>query len=326
MKTAIITGVAGQDGSYLAELLLSKGYTVYGIHRRVSTGNNLENLSECVGNPSLNLIEGDVCDYTFMTELISSIKPDEFYNLAAQSNVGHSFKAPIETFKINAEAVIAQLEAVRHHSPNTKYYQASTSELFGNTPSGPYGSTLDSKFCPRSPYGVAKLSAYSAVVNAREAYELFACNGVLFNHESPRRGLDFFTRKVTHGIASIKAGKQTKLKLGNLDAYRDIGYAGDYVEAMHLMMQQDKPGDYIVATGHSIRCYGMVEYVCNAAGLEMSDVVEHDATLIRPSEVNFLQGDSGPIRNLGWEPRMNGYQVLLTMLQADLARVVNSDK
>jgi GDPmannose 4,6-dehydratase len=320
MKRAVITGVAGQDGSYLSEYLISLGYQVYGIYRRISTGQELANLQDIKDHQHLHLIEGDITDSALIFRVMQDVKPDEFYNLAAMSHVGQSFKEPIQTFRVNAEAVLIQLEAIKAWSRNTKYYQASTSELFGGISCPKDGYTEDSKMHPRSPYAVAKLAAYASVVNYREMKDpLFACNGILFNHESPRRGEDFAPRKITKGVASIKLGLQDYLYMGNLEACRDIGHAADYVRAMHLMLQQDEPDDFCVATGTSISIKQMLEYVCGLAGLEFDDVYRMDERFMRPSDVPNLLGKPEKIVELGWEPTYDWRSLLEEMYVSDLS-------
>lgn len=317
-KRAIITGVAGQDGSYLAEFLLDKGYDVYGIYKRVSRSNDLSNLKECVKNKRFHLIELDIADTSAMTFLISDLKPDEFYNLAAQSHVGYSFEIPLETFKVDAEAVIGQLEAIRRFSPKTKFYQASTSELFGGVNCPSIGYSEQDRFHPRSPYAIAKAAAFYSVVNYREAYNLFACNGILFNHSSPRRGVDFATRKITQGIAKVKLGFESKLMMGNLSAYRDEGHSKDYVEAMWLMLQQEKPDDYIVSTGIDASIRMMFEHVCKLAQLNFNDIYVEDEKFMRPSEVHTLLGNNAKIKTLGWKPKYTWEKLLEEMYLHDL--------
>ena len=326
MKRAIVTGVAGQDGSYLAEYLLELNYDVYGVYRRISTGQDLSNLKDILSSPRLHLIEGDITDASFMFNLVEDVKPDEFYNLAAMSHVGQSFKEPLQTFRVNAEAVIIQLEAIRKWSPKTRYYQASTSELFGGLECPPEGYSEDSKLNPRSPYAVAKLAAYSTVHLYKQAKTepLYACNGILFNHSSPRRGKDFATRKITHGVASIKLGLQDHLYMGNLDAYRDEGHSVDYVKAMHLILQQDVPEDYIVATNGGATIKDMLQHVCMKAGLKFADVYRRDERFMRPSDVPFLKGNYNKILTIGWEPEHTWQSLLEEMLDHDLGLLLQS--
>jgi GDPmannose 4,6-dehydratase len=320
-KRAIITGVYGQDASYLAELLIEKNYDVYGLYKRTSTGNNTKNISNIIANnPRFHLLEADICDHGQMNSIISDIKPDEFYNLAAQSHVGYSFKIPVETFRVDAEAVIGQLQALQKHSPGTKFYQASTSELYGglNCPYRDGGYTEGSPFHPRSPYAIAKQAAYYSVVNAREAYKIFACNGILFNHSSPRRGEDFASRKITKGIASIKAGLTHNLHMGNLKAYRDEGHSKDYVKAMWLILQQEKPEDYVVATGEGASIEDMFKYVCELAELNFENVYVPDERFMRPSEVPVLLGNPAKIKSIGWKPEYSWKKLLKEMYENDL--------
>lgn len=317
-KRAIITGIYGQDASYLAELLLEKNYDVYGLYKRVSTGNITTNINSIAKNPRLHLIEADICEHTQMASLIMDIKPDEFYNLAAQSHVGYSFKIPVETFRVDAEAVIGQLHSIGKLSPHTRYYQASTSELFGGLTCPSSGYTEYSPFHPRSPYAIAKMAAYNSVVNAREAYGIHASNGILFNHSSPRRGIDFASRKITHGVASIKLGLTDKLNMGNLEAFRDEGHSKDYVEAMWLLLQQEKPDDYVVATGTGNSIRGMLAYTCELAGLDINDVYVPDQRYMRPSDVPVLLGDPSKIKKLGWKPRYTWKELLKEMYENDL--------
>ena len=318
-KRAIVTGVLGQDASILAEYLLSLEYDVYGIYKRVSSGNKFEHILNARKNPRFHLIDGDISDAGFVNKLLSEIKPDEMYGLAAQSHVGYSFANPMETFRIDADAVLYQLEAIRNFSPKTKFYNAATSELFGGLNCPAEGFSEFSPFNPRSPYAVAKLAAFHLTKNYREAYKLFACSGILFNHSSIRRGEDFATRKITKGIASIVHGKADKLLMGNLEAFRDEGHAADYVKAMHLLLQQPKPDDFIVATGAGATIREMFEYVCGLAGLKLEDVYVEDERFMRPSEVPFLKGNPTKIKTLGWEPTYSWKDLLKEMYENDLA-------
>lgn len=320
MKTAIVTGVAGQDGSYLAELLLEKDYQVVGITRRKSVNPGLENLTEsALSNKNFVLIEGDVTDHSFIVSLAAKYQPHEWYNLAAQSNVGQSFKEPLATFDIDAKAVVSQLDALRTFSDHTKFYQASTSELWGGLFCPPEGYNESMSFHPRSPYGVAKLAAYWAVVNYREAYGLYACNGILHNHSSPRRGLDFATRKITHGVAKVKLGLQDHIYMGDLSAFRDEGHSKDYVEAMWLMLQQEAPVDYVISCGNGATIEQMFRYVCELADLKFEDVYKVDQRFMRPSEVPYLLGDSSKAKKeLGWKPSYDWKLLLKEMYENDL--------
>jgi len=319
---ALITGITGQDGSYLAELLLGKGYEVHGIIRRASSFNTAR-IDHLYTDPHINGVRlflhyGDISDSTNLIKLLYRIQPDEVYHLAAQSHVRVSFDIPEYTGDVTALSTIRILEAIRETGVNSRFYQASSSEMFGLAREFPQKETTP--FYPRSPYGVAKVYAYWATVNYRESYNLFACNGILFNHESPRRGETFVTRKVTRAVAEIKAGRQDKLYLGNLDAQRDWGYAKEYVEAMWLMMQQDQPEDYVIATGeaHSVR-----EFVSEAfshADLDWRNHVEIDPKYYRPSEVDLLVGDAGKAKRvLGWEPQTRFKGLVQLMVDADMA-------
>lgn len=323
--TAVITGVAGQDGSYLAELLLEKNYRVIGITRRKSVDPCTQNIQHLIGNDNLEIIYGDINDATFISRLIMKYKPHEYYNLAAMSHVGQSFSEPSSTFRVNAEAVILQLELLRQISPSTRFYQASTSELFGGLNCPETGYSEVSPHHPRSPYGVSKLAAHWAVRNYREAYDMFACSGISHNHSSERRGLDFATRKITRGIARVKLGLSNTLKMGNLEAFRDEGHAKDYVQAMHLMLQQDAPEDFLIATGDGATIREMFEYVCELADLSLEDVYEQDERFMRPSEVDFLMGDPQKIINkLGWKPKYTWKKLLEEMYLNDLRSLRNN--
>ncbi len=317
-KTAVITGILGQDGSYLAEFLLEEGYEVHGIYRRCSTGTNFDNIEAILNDPDLHLLEGDILEYAAMTELIADLKPDLFFNLAAQSHVGYSFRIPTETFRVNAEAVMAQLDIIRRVSPGTRYYQASTSEMFGgiNCPKTGY-SELD-RLEPRSPYAVAKVAAHNIVKNYREAYNVYACAGILFNHSSPRRGGDFATRKITRGVANIVKGKADDLHMGNMEAFRDEGHAKDYVKAQYMMLMQDSPDDYVVSTHTGATIREMLEYVCSLAELNYDDVYRMNPKFMRPSDVPYLLGDSTKIRSIGWEPEYDWKLLLKEMYEEDL--------
>lgn len=321
MKRALITGITGQDGSYLAELLLSKGYEVHGIIRRASTFNTgrIDHLYQDphVRGTRLFLHYGDLTDSVNLVKLLYDLKPDEIYHLAAQSHVRVSFDIPEYTADTTALGTIRILEAMRETGVKSRFYQASSSEMFGKVAEIPQRETTP--FHPRSPYGVAKVFAYWATVNYRESYNMFAVNGILFNHESPRRGETFVTRKITRAVAHIKAGLQDKLYLGNLDAKRDWGYAKEYVEAMWLMLQQDQPDDYVIATGetHSVRefCEEAFGYV----GLDWKKYVEIDPRYFRPAEVDILIGDASKAKRvLGWEPRTKFKDLVRLMVDADI--------
>jgi GDPmannose 4,6-dehydratase len=320
MKTAFITGITGQDGSYLAELLLSKGYEVHGLIRRSSSFNTgrIDHIYEDPHqpNPKLKLHYGDLLDGVGVTNLIREIQPDEVYNLAAQSHVMVSFTMPQYTAQVDGVGTVGILEALRASSKETRFYQASTSELFGSTPPP---QNENSPFRPRSPYAAAKLMSYWATVNYREAFAIHATNGILFNHESPRRGETFVTRKITRAVAAIKSGKQKKLYLGNLDAVRDWGYAKEYVESMWLMLQQNEPSDYVVATGVGATVRDFVEVSFSHAGLDWQEFVEVDDKYQRPTEVDALIGDpSKAEQNLNWKAKTHWKELARLMVDADL--------
>ena len=320
MPTALITGITGQDGSYLAELLLGKGYEVHGIIRR-SSSFNTERLDGIYEDPHVEsrrlfLHYGDLTDASALVNLLRDIQPDEVYNLGAQSHVKVSFETPEYTGDVSGLGAIRLLEAVRASRIDTRVYQASTSELYGSTPPPQSEQT---PFHPRSPYGVAKLYAFWATVNYREAYDMFAVNGILFNHESPRRGETFVTRKITRAVARIKAGIQDKLYLGNLESIRDWGYAKEYVEAMWRMLQVDEPEDFVTATGETHSVQEFVEVAFAHAGLELGDHVEIDPRYYRPSEVDALLGDASKAKEkLGWEPQVKFRELAELMVDADV--------
>ena len=325
MKTALITGVTGQDGSYLAELLLSKGYEVHGVIRRSSTFNTSRidhiYMDPHEENNRFKLHYGDITDGVGMANLISRIKPDEIYNLAAQSHVKVSFEMPDFTAQVDAVGTIRLLEAIRVSGVNSKFYQASTSELFGSTPPPPSES---SPFSPQSPYAAAKLYSYWVVKNYREAYGLHATNGILFNHESPRRGETFVTRKITMAVARIKLGLQDKLYLGNLNAVRDWGYAPEYVESMWLMLQKDSPADYVVATGVGATVRDFCDVSFTHAGLNYLDYVSTESRYERPTEVDALIGDPSKANNeLGWKAKTNWADLARIMVDSDLSKIQN---
>ena len=322
MPTALVTGITGQDGSYLAEYLLEKGYTVVGMVRRTSII-NLERLEGV--QDRLTLVQGDVLDEASLIGLLREFEPDEIYNLAAMSFVPTSWQQPVLTGESTALGVTRLLDAVRASAPNARFYQASSSEMFGKVQAVPQSETTP--FYPRSPYGVAKLYAHWITVNYRESYGLHATSGILFNHGSPRRGLEFVERKISHGVAAIKLGLAKKLYLGNLDAQRDLGFAGDYVRAMWLMLQQDQADDYVVATGetHSIR--EICEVAFSHVGLDYRDHVVQDQRYFRPAEVDLLVGDASKAgRVLGWEPAVSFTDLVHTMVDADLARLSNGNR
>jgi GDPmannose 4,6-dehydratase len=323
-KKALITGITGQDGSYLTELLLKKGYEVYGIIRR-SSSFNTGRIDHLYLDPHekgvhLKLVFGDLNDASSLSRIVRDIKPDEIYNLAAQSHVRVSFDVPEYTGEISGMGTTRLLEAIRETGSHAKFYQASSSEMFGQVLETPQSEKTP--FYPRSPYGAAKVYSFWMTVNYREAYKMFACNGILFNHESPRRGETFVTRKITMALARIKHGLQDKLYLGNLDAKRDWGFAGDYVEAMWLMMQQSKPDDYVIATGetHSVREF--LDRAFDYAGLDWKKHVEIDQRYFRPTEVDLLLGDATKARKkLNWRPKVGFEELVKMMVDADMALV-----
>ncbi len=315
-KRALITGITGQDGSYLAELLLDKGYTVFGVVRR-SSSENFERIEHI--RSRLELRQADLLDQLSIIRVMEECRPHEVYNLAAQSFVPTSWTQPVLTAEFTALGVTRMLEALRLVSPGTRFYQASSSEMFGKVREVPQ--TERTPFHPRSPYGVAKVYGHGITVNYRESYGLFACSGILFNHESPRRGLEFVTRKVADGVARIKGGLSGELRLGNLDARRDWGFAGDYVHAMWLMLQQDEPDDYVVAMGETHSVHELVELAFACAGLDWEEYVVMDPELKRPAEVDLLLGDATKARaRLGWRPTVRFPELVQMMVEADLAR------
>jgi GDPmannose 4,6-dehydratase len=316
-KRALITGITGQDGSYLAELLLEKGYDVCGMVRRASVEKfeRIEHLRD-----RIRLEQADLLDQLSLIELVKGFRPHEIYNLAAQSFVPTSWSQPMLTAEFDAVGVTRVLEAVRLVDPAIRFYQASSSEMFGKVREVPQRETTP--FHPRSPYGVAKVYGHFITVNYRESYGIFACSGILFNHESPRRGLEFVTRKVTHAVAQIKLGLAKELRLGNLDAKRDWGFAGDYVEAMWRMLQQPEPDDYVVATGENHTVRELVELAFAHAGLDWQKHVKLDPALIRPAEVDTLIGDPAKARAaLGWKPNVSFVELICMMVDADLRRL-----
>jgi GDPmannose 4,6-dehydratase len=317
MKTALITGITGQDGSYLAELLLEKGYTVFGLVRRSSTV-TFERIQHI--QHRLELVPGDLTDQNSLLYALQQCNPDEVYNLAAQSFVQTSWNQPTLTGDVTALGVTRMLEAIRVHNPRIRFYQASSSEMFGKVQAVPQRE--DTPFYPRSPYGVAKVYGHWITVNYRESYDMFAVSGILFNHESPRRGLEFVTRKVTDAVARIQLGMQRELRLGTLDAQRDWGFAGDYVRAMWMMLQADEPRDYVVSTGetHSVR--ELVEVAFGHVGLDWREHVVQDPRFMRPAEVELLVGDARKVRDeLGWEPQVAFEGLVKMMVDADLERL-----
>ena len=314
VKRALVTGITGQDGSYLAEWLLQKGYEVFGMVRRSST-DNLERIRHLLGR--ITLATGDLLDQSSLISIVRAVQPDEVYNLGAQSFVPASWQQPIATTQYTALGVARILEAIRLERPQARFYQASSSEMFGRAVEVPQHERTP--FYPRSPYGVAKSYGHWVTVNYRESHQIFAVSGILFNHESPRRGKEFVSRKVTDGVARIARGLATELRLGNLDARRDWGFAGDYVEAMWLMLQQDSPDDYVIATGetHSVR--ELVEIAFGVAGLDWTQYVLLDPKLLRPAEVELLQGDyTKAMTHLGWKPKVSFRELIEMMVRADL--------
>ena len=321
-RKALITGVTGQDGSFLSELLLEKDYEVYGIVRRSSSFNRarIDHLHQPSGSSGLHLIYGDMNDSSSLNKTLRVVKPDEIYNLAAQSHVRVSFDIPEYTGEVTALGTLRLLEAIHESGFSPRFYQASSSEIFGNTTEIPQRETTP--FLPRSPYAISKLFAYWTTVNYRESYNMFAVNGILFNHESERRGENFVSRKITRSAARIKLGLQDKLVLGNLDARRDWGYAKDYVQAMWLMLQQDKPDDYVIATGESHSVRDLLDVCFGYLNLDWHDHVEISPFYFRPSEVEHLMGDaSKAARELGWRPTVNFEQLIRIMVDADLKEV-----
>jgi len=323
MKKAFITGITGQDGSYLAELLLEKGYEVHGLVRRSSSFNTgrIDHIYQDphTPNPKLFLHYGDLTDGVNLTNLIHEIKPNEVYNIGAQSHVQVSFTMPQYTAQVDAVGSVALLESIRASGINCRFYQASTSELYGSTPPP---QNEDSPFRPRSPYAAAKLMAYWSTVNYREAYGLHATNGILFNHESPRRGETFVTRKITRAVAKIATGSKEKLYLGNLDAVRDWGFAKEFVESMWLMLQQDKPGDYVVATGIGATVRDFAQVAFDHAGLNYKNYVELDKRYIRPTEVDGLIGDPSKAEKiLGWKAKTHWKELAKLMVDADIEKI-----
>lgn len=315
MRTALITGVTGQDGSYLAEFLLEKGYRVIGMVRRTSTINfdRIKHIQD-----QLEIVQGDLLDQMSLIGILQEYRPQEVYNLAAQSFVPTSFTQPVLTGEFTALGVTRMLEAIRIVDPKIRFYQASSSEMFGKVVEVPQRETTP--FHPRSPYGVAKVYGHWITVNYRESYGIFGCSGILFNHESPRRGLEFVTHKITHGVARIKLGLANELRLGNLEARRDWGYAADYVRGMWLMLQQDEPDDYVLATGetHSVREF--VEEAFSYVDLDWREYVVQDPKFYRPAEVDLLVGDASKAgKRLGWEPTVDFKQLVRLMVDADLA-------
>ena len=316
-KRALITGITGQDGSYLAEFLLSKGYQVYGMVRRTSTVRyeRIQSIQQ-----ELNLVQGDMGDLSSLITAINAVEPDEVYNLAAQSFVPTSWNQPVFTGDITGLGVTRLLEAVRTVNPAIRYYQASSSEMFGKVREVPQRETTP--FYPRSPYGVAKVYGHWITVNYRESYDLYTCSGILFNHESPRRGLEFVTRKVTYHVAKIKLEMANEIRIGNLDSKRDWGYAGDYVRAMWLMLQQDEPDDFVIATGKTHSVERLLEVAFGHVGLNWRDYAVQDEAFMRPAEVDLLVGDPTKAKRLlGWQPQVSFEELIGMMVEADLKKL-----
>lgn len=315
-KHALITGLTGQDGSYLAEMLLDKGYEVFGLVRR-SSSETTERIDHYIDR--VKMVSGDLLDQSSLLNALDESQPDEVYNLAAQSFVAESWKEPVYTGDVDALGVTRLLEAIRRVKPDARFYQASSSEMFGKVAETPQRETTP--FHPRSPYGVAKVYGYYITMNYRESYDMYAANGILFNHESPRRGIEFVTRKITDGVAKIATGHADQLALGNLDSKRDWGFAGDYVEAMWMMLQQDAPGDYVIATGetHSVREF--CEIAFQRASLDYEKYVVQDPRFMRPAEVELLLGDPSKAKaEIGWEPKVSFRELVEMMVDADLER------
>jgi GDPmannose 4,6-dehydratase len=322
MPTSLITGITGQDGSFLAELLLEKGYTVYGLVRRAS-GPSTDRIAHLL--PQIKLLSGDLLDHSSLIAVLEEARPDEVYNLAAQSFVHASWRQPILTGDVTALGVTRLLEAIRLCNPRIRFYQASSSEMFGMVAETPQ--TESTPFHPRSPYGVSKLYGHCITVNYRESYGMYAVSGILFNHESERRGVEFVTRKISDGVARIKLGLADELHLGNLEARRDWGYAGDYVDAMWRMMQRDQPRDYVVATGETHTVREFAEHAFAVAGLDYRQYVRSDPEFQRPAEVDLLQGDASRAREeLGWQPRVQFNELVTLMVESDLQRLQESNR
>ncbi len=324
MKKALITGVTGQDGSYLAELLLTKGYKVYGLTRRTSTVNN-ERIKHI--EDKIHLLQGDLLDQSSLASAVMESQPDEIYNLAAQSFVKTSWNQPVLTGEFTAIGVTRMLEAIRTINPKIKFYQASSSEMFGKVTETPQKETT--RFYPRSPYGVAKVYGHYITLNYRESYDIFACSGILFNHESPRRGLEFVTRKISNAVARISLGKQKKLELGNLDSERDWGFAGDYVEAMWRMLQEEKADDYVIATGekHSVKEFVKLAFATVGINNWQPYVQADKPQYLRPAEVDYLIGDySKAKKTLGWQPKTSFKELVEMMVNADVSLEKGKEK
>lgn len=321
MKLAVITGVAGQDGSYLAEYLLLNNYRVVGITKRRGANPDFSNLNNVISNTNFELHYGDMCDPVFMSRIFDKYQGQisEFYHLGAASNVGTSFSEPMHVIDTNAKSTILHLELIRSKSPYTRYYFAATSEIFGGVDCPENGYNEDSKINPRSPYAISKATSYYSVINSRSSYDLYAVNGILFNHSSPRRGLDFATRKITRGVAAISKGFQNYLYMGNVEAKRDEGNSKDYVRVMHDMLQLDNPEDFVIATGETVSIKKMISYVAEEVGLSFDDIYRLDERFMRPSDVPILKGDSSKARELlAYSPTYHWKDTLSEMLQYDL--------
>jgi GDPmannose 4,6-dehydratase len=318
-KKALITGITGQDGSYLAEFLLEKGYEVYGMVRRTSTV-RYERIQHIQNQ--INIIQGDMGDLSSLITAISTIEPDEVYNLAAQSFVPTSWNQPVFTGDITGLGVTRMLDAIRTVNPKIRFYQASSSEMFGKVQEVPQ--TEKTPFYPRSPYGVAKVYGHWITINYRESYDMFACSGILFNHESPRRGMEFVTRKVTYHVAKIKLGLADEIRIGNTDAKRDWGFAGDYIRAMWLMLQQDEADDYVVATGETHSVERLLDVAFDCVGLNWKDYAVQDPRFMRPAEVDLLVGDPKKAKEkLGWTPEVSFEQLIGMMVDSDLQKLTD---
>jgi len=323
MKRALITGINGMDGSHLADLLLEKGYEVYGMERRTSTPNRT-NTKHLEGK--INFIHGDLTDQNSLLRCLRESDPQEIYNLGAQSFVGESWNTPDQTSEVNGMGVLRMLEAIREDGEDRKFYQASTSEMFGKVQETPQSESTP--FYPRSPYGVSKLYGHWITKNYRESYDIFASSGILFNHESERRGIEFVTRKITDGVARIHLGLQDKITLGNLDAKRDWGYAPDYVEAMWLILQQDEPGDYVISTGETHSIKEFLDLAFQHIGItDWKNYVEQDPRFMRPAEVDLLRGDSTKAYNeLGWKPKTSFKELVGKMVKGDIEKIKNETR
>lgn len=319
-KVAIVTGVLGQTASYLVEFLLENGYVVHGIHRRVSTGPNLSNLKKCINHKNLNLIAGDITDNTLVPSLLTKLKPGYFFNLAAQSHVGDSFANPAHTFEVNAHAVISQLEAIRTISPDTKYIQMSTSEMFGNSPMPEKGYNENSILNPQSPYAISKVAAHHSVELYRKAYGLKAYSLICFNHESPRRGLDFVTRKITNAFANAKNGISNTLVLGNINSFRDFGYARDYAQIILKVAENLEPDTFVISTGETHEIKEIIDLCFEFSELTERDIkITHSPDLLRPAEVNKLKGDNTKLFNkLHWMIQTPFRRLIEVMYRSDL--------